>query len=272
MLIVDDNATSREILHESLTRAGMHAVVRPDAFTGFDVLIPAEAGPSPFHVVITECQLPGEDGFALAKRIRKTTALAGLPLLMLYSGSQSPDPGRCLVLGVGATLAKPFDQRDLQAAILKVLHQQVSTKTLDRKRSSGPSTEAAGLRILLAEDNKVNQLISTKLLGRLGHFVVVAADGRIAFEEFQKQHFDLVLMDLQMPEMDGYEATRAIREYEQNLDQHTPIIAMTAHAMDRHKESCLAAGMEGFVSKPVNVRELEEQINLVRPHAASQSR
>jgi signal transduction histidine kinase/DNA-binding response OmpR family regulator len=272
VLVVDDNATSREILHESLTRAGVHAVVRPDAFTGFDALIRAGAGPNPFHVVIAECQLPGDDGFALAKWIRNTNALAGVPLLMLYSGSQSPDPGRCLAMGIGATLAKPFAQRDLHAAILKVLHQQTSTKTLDRKRSSAPPAEAAGLRILLAEDNKVNQLISTKLLARLGHFVVVAGDGRIAFEEFKKQHFDLVLMDLQMPEMDGYDATRAIREYEKTLGRHTPIVAMTAHAMDRHRESCLAAGMEGFVSKPVNVRELEEQINLVRPHSESPSR
>jgi CheY-like chemotaxis protein len=269
VLIVDDNATSRELLHDSLTRAGMHPVVRPDAYTGFDALIRAGAGPNPFHMVVTECQLPGEDGFELAKRIRKTPALAGLPLLMLYSGSQSPDPGRCLMLGIGATLAKPFDQRDLQSAILKVLHRQSSVKTLDRQRSSAPPAEAAGLRILLAEDNKVNQLISTKLLGRLGHFVVVAGDGRIAFEEFKKQHFDIVLMDLQMPEMDGYAATRAIREYEQNLGRHTPIIAMTAHAMARHKESCLAAGMEGYVSKPVNVRELEEQINLLRPRPSS---
>jgi signal transduction histidine kinase/CheY-like chemotaxis protein len=269
VLVVDDNATSREILHDSLTRAGMHPVVRPDAFTGFDALIRAGAGPNPFHAVITEYQLPGEDGFALAKRIRKTPALAGIPLLMIYSGSQSPDPGRCLMLGIGETLAKPFDQRDLQTAILKVLHRQTSTKTLDRKSTSTPPAEDAGLRILLAEDNKVNQLISTKLLGRLGHFVVVAGDGRIAFEEFKKQHFDLVLMDLQMPEMDGYASTRAIREYEQPLGRHTPIIAMTAHAMARHKESCLAAGMEGYVSKPVNVRELEEQINLVRPRPSS---
>jgi len=232
-------------------------------------LIRAGAGPNPFHVLITEGQLPGEDGFGLAKRIRKTPALAGLPVLMLYSGGPQPDPRRCLTVGVGATLAKPFDQKDLHSAILKVLHQQSPTKTLERRRGAEPPTEAAGLHILLAEDNKVNQLISTKLLGRLGHFVVVAGDGRIAVEEFQKQHFDLVLMDLQMPEMDGYDATRAIRAYEETLGRHTPIIAMTAHAMDRHKESCLAAGMEGFVSKPVNVRELEEQINLVRPHAAT---
>jgi signal transduction histidine kinase/CheY-like chemotaxis protein len=271
VLVVDDNATSREILHESLTRSGMHPVVRPDALSGFETLIRAGAGPNPFHVVITECRLPGEDGFALAQRIRKTPALAGLPLLMLYSGKRCPYPARCRILGIGATLAKPFDQRDLQAAILKVLHQPAPQKTLGPKLSTAPPMEAEGLRVLLAEDNKVNQLISMKLLGKLGHFVVVADDGGIALQEFKKQQFDLVLMDLQMPEMDGYAATRAIREYERRLGRHTPIIAMTAHAMERHRDSCLAAGMEGFVSKPVNIRELEEQINLLRTHHPSPS-
>ncbi len=272
VLVVDDNATSRQILHDSLVRSGMHPVVRPDAFSGFEALIRAGAGPNPFHVVVTECQMPGEDGFALAKRIRKTSALGGIPILMLYSGSQSPDPGRCLVLGIGATLPKPFDQMDLQTAILKVLHQQTFKKKPAPQRATAPPAEAAGLRILLAEDNKVNQLISVKLLGRLGHFVVVAGDGRQAVEEFKKQHFDLVLMDLQMPEMDGYAATKAIREYEDGLGRHTPVIAMTAHAMARHRESCLDAGMEGYVSKPVNVKELEEQINLLKPNGAARSR
>ncbi|MDR3718553.1 MAG: response regulator [Bryobacteraceae bacterium] len=269
VLVVDDNATSREILHDCLVRSGMHPVVRPDAFSGFETLIRAEAGSNPFHVLIMELQLPGEDGFALAKRIRKTSALAGLPILLLYSGSQSPDPGRCLILGIGATLPKPVEQRDLQAAILKVLHQQPGKRAPVLVSTSEAPAEAAGLRILLAEDNKVNQLIAKKLLGRLGHFVVVAGDGKAAFEEVKKQHFDLVLMDIQMPEMDGYAATRAIREYEKSMNCHTPIIAMTAHAMAGHKDSCLAAGMEGYVSKPVNVRELEEQINLLKPRKPS---
>lgn len=265
VLVVDDNATSRELLHESLVRCGIHAVVRPDAYTGFETLIRAESGPNPFHMVIAECQLPGEDGLALAQRIRRTSALAGIPILMLYSGSQSPDPGRCLILGIGATLSKPIDNRDLQAAILKGLHQHSPVRMLERQRAPIVSAEASGLRILLAEDNRVNQLISVKLLGRLGHFVVVAGDGRAAVEEFKKQRFDMVLMDLQMPEMDGFAATEAIREYERPLNRHTPVIAMTAHAMARHRESCFAAGMEGYVSKPVNVRELEEQINRLKP-------
>lgn len=272
VLVVDANATSREILHESLTRAGMHAVVRPDAFTGMDALIRAGAGPNPFHVLITEYDLPGEDGLALVKRVRKTAALSGLPILLLYTGGESPDPGRCLLLGVGATLAKPFEERDLQTAILKVLHQQSAAKPPERRSASAFPAEAAGLHILLAEDNKVNQLITTKLLGRLGHFVVVAGDGRAALEQYKKQRFDMVLMDLQMPEMDGYASARAIREYEKNLGRHTPIIALTAHAMDRHRDSCLAAGMEGFVSKPVNVRELEEQISLLMPRPSAPSR
>jgi signal transduction histidine kinase/DNA-binding response OmpR family regulator len=266
VLVVDGNATSREILHDALTRAGMCAVVRPDGFTGFDALVQAGAGPNPFHVLITEYELPGEDGLALAKRVRKTAALSGLPILLLYKGGEIPEPGRCLVLGIGGTLAKPFEELDLQRAILKVLHQQPLAKPPEPKPVLPCLTEAAGLHILLAEDNRVNQLITMKLLSRLGHFVVVAGDGRAALEQFKKQRFDVVLMDLQMPEMDGYASAQAIREYEKNLGRHTPIIALTAHAMDRHRDSCLAAGMEGFVSKPVNVRELEEQINLLVPH------
>jgi CheY-like chemotaxis protein len=265
VLVVDDSATSRELLHESLVRSGMHPVVRPDSFSGFEALIRAGAGPNPFHVLVTECQLPGEDGFALVKRIRQTSALAGLPVLMLHSAGALPDPGRTLLLGIGGLLARPFTQMELQTAILKVLHQQTGEKIPVPQPGSAPPAETGGLRMLLAEDNKVNQLIAVKLLSRLGHFVVVAGDGRAAVEEFKKQRFDLVLMDLQMPEMDGYQATRAIREYEQGLGRHTPIIAMTAHAMARHRESCLAAGMEGFVSKPVNVKELEEQIDLLKP-------
>jgi CheY-like chemotaxis protein len=119
------------------------------------------------------------------------------------------------------------------------------------------------LNVLLAEDNKVNQLIGVKLLEKLGHFVSVAGDGRAAFDEVKKQHFDLVLMDLQMPEMDGYAATRAIREWEKTAGSHIPIIAMTAHAMNRDKENCFAAGMDAHVAKPVNLTELEEQIRSV---------
>jgi len=271
VLVVDGNATSREVLHDCLARSGMHPVVRPDAFSGFEALIRAEAGATPFHILISDMQLPGENGLALAKRIRKTAALTGLPILLLYSGSQSPDPGRCLVLNIGAVLSKPVEQRDLQAAILKALHQQPGKRAPRPEPAAEAPMVASGLHILLAEDNKVNQLIAKKLLGRLGHFVVVAGDGKVAVEEVKKQHFDLVLMDLQMPEMDGYAAAKAIRDYEKALNRHTPIIAMTAHAMAVHRESCLAAGMEGYVSKPVNVRELEEQINLLTPQKAGQS-
>jgi CheY-like chemotaxis protein len=267
VLVVDDNATSREILHEGLTQAGLHTAVRPDASSGLDALIRAGAGPNPFHAVITDRDLPGEDGFALAKRIRNTAAFTGLPVLMIYSGSECPDPKRCEAAGIVATLAKPFVQRDLQAAILKALNGQTPARMTSPGSDAIRSSQGPGLRILVAEDNKVNQLIAKKLLGRLGHFVVVAGDGRSAVEELKKQRFDLALMDLQMPEMDGYTATRTIREYEKPLNRHTPIIAMTANAMESDKESCLAAGMEGFVSKPVNVQELEEQIDLVRSRA-----
>jgi CheY-like chemotaxis protein len=206
-----------------------------------------------------------EDGFALTRRIRSTPALASLPIVMLTSGVLTEDRNRCLRLGVGVCLPKPVDERDLHAAVLRVLSQRAPEKTAPQATPAAPAPapDSGALHVLLAEDNKVNQLIGVKLLEKLGHFVSVAGDGRAAFDEVKKQHFDLVLMDLQMPEMDGYAATRAIREWEKTAGSHMPIIAMTAHAMNRDKENCFAAGMDAHVAKPVNLTELEEQIRSV---------
>jgi len=263
VLAVDDNPTSRKILYEYLTRAGMMATVRPDAASAFEALLRAGSGSTPFDLVVAECHMRLEDGFALAHRIRATPALASMPILMLSSGVLAEDRNRCLRLGIGVCLPKPVNERDLHAAVLRVLSQRAPEKTAPQAAPAAPAFEAGALHVLLAEDNKVNQLIGVKLLEKLGHFVSVANDGRLAFEEVKKQPFDLVLMDLQMPEMDGYEATRAIRAWEQGTGRHLPIIAMTAHAMDRDKENCFAAGMDAHVAKPVNLTELEEQIRLV---------
>ena len=196
-------------------------------------------------------------------RVRSTPALASLPIVMLTSGVLTEDRNRCLRLGVGVCLPKPVDERDLHAAVLRVLSQRAPEKTAPQAPQAAPAPDSGALHVLLAEDNKVNQLIGVKLLEKLGHFVSVAGDGRAAFDEVKKQHFDLVLMDLQMPEMDGYAATRAIREWESTAGSHIPIIAMTAHAMNRDKENCFAAGMDAHVAKPVNLTELEEQIRSV---------
>jgi CheY-like chemotaxis protein len=251
------------ILHEYLTHAGMLAVVRPDAASAFEALVRAGGGPSPFDLVVAECHMRQEDGFALTRRIRSTPALASLPIVMLTSGVLTEDRNRCLRLGVGVCLPKPVDERDLHAAVLRVLSQRAPEKTAPQATQAAPAPDSGALHVLLAEDNKVNQLIGVKLLEKLGHFVSVAGDGRAAFDEVKKQHFDLVLMDLQMPEMDGYAATRAIREWEKTAGSHIPIIAMTAHAMNRDKENCFAAGMDAHVAKPVNLTELEEQIRSV---------
>ncbi len=263
VLVVDDNPTSRKILHEYLTHAGMLAVVRPDAASAFEALIRAGGGSSPFDLVVAECHIRLEDGFALVHRVRSTPALASLPIVMLSSGVLAEDRNRCLRLGVGVCLPKPVNERDLHAAVLRVLSQRAPEKTAPQMIHAAPSLDSGALHVLLAEDNKVNQLIGVKLLEKLGHFVFVAADGQAAFDEVKKQHFDLVLMDLQMPEMDGYAATRAIREWEKASGRHIPIIAMTAHAMNRDKENCFAAGMDAHVAKPVNLTELEDQIRSV---------
>ena len=270
VLVVDDNPTSRQILHEYLTRARMLAVVRPDAASAFEALVRAGSGPNPFDLVVAECHMRLEDGFALAHRIRSTAALGSLPILMLSSGVLTDDRNRCLRLGIGVCLPKPVNERDLQASVLRVLSQRAPEKTVPQPQQGVPPVDTGGLHVLLAEDNKVNQLIGVKLLEKLGHFVFVAGDGRAAFEEVKKRHFDVVLMDLQMPEMDGYEATRAIRAWEKGSERHIPIIAMTAHAMNRDKENCFAAGMDAHVAKPVNITELSEQIrSLIHPTTGS---
>ena len=263
VLVVDDNPTSRQILHEYLTRARMLAVVRPDAGSAFEALVRAGSGSNAFDLVVAECHMRVEDGFALAQRIRSTPALGGLPILMLSSGVLADDRNRCLRLGIGVCLPKPVNERDLHAAVLRVLTQRAPEKTAPQPQQAAPPADSGALQVLLAEDNKINQLIGVKLLEKLGHFVVVAGDGRAAFEEVKKRPFDLVLMDLQMPEMDGYEATRAIRAWEKESGHHIPIIAMTAHAMNRDKENCFAAGMDAHVAKPVNITELAEQIRLL---------
>ncbi|MGO9239893.1 MAG: response regulator [Bryobacteraceae bacterium] len=269
VLVVDDNPTSRQILHEYLTQARMLAVVRPDAASAFEALVRAGSGPNPFDLVVAECHMRLEDGFALAHRIRSTPALGGLPILMLSSGVLADDRNRCLRLGIGVCLPKPVNERDLHAAVLRVLTQRAPEKTVPQPQQAAPPVDSGGLHVLLAEDNKINQLIGVKLLEKLGHFVVVAGDGRAAFEEVKKRNFDLVLMDLQMPEMDGYQATRAIRAWEKESGHHLPIIAMTAHAMNRDKENCFAAGMDAHVAKPVNITELAEQIRLLMQPSSS---
>ncbi|EAR20358.1 hybrid sensor histidine kinase/response regulator [Nitrococcus mobilis] len=251
-LIVDDNATNRLILNEMLGNWGMQATSVAAVAEGLAALRTAYAARRPFRLVITDCHMPGEDGFDLAEKIKQDGQLSDIQLVMLTSGSEPGDIAHCEQLGVVAHLLKPVKQSELFDAIGSALGLQVA----EEEAPLDEVQQLKALRILLAEDSIVNQKLALALLKKHGHDVVVANNGKEAVAVFDRDRFDLVLMDVQMPEMDGLEATAAVRAKEANSDRHVPIIALTAHAMKGDREQCLEAGMDGYVSKPIRAPEL----------------
>ena len=217
---------------------------------------------SRFILSSTDAHMPNLDGFRLAEKIKGDPRLAGTRIAMVTSGGQRGDAARCRELGISAYLTKPVRQVDLLEAIVNVLSAKVQvleTHSIVTRHSLRESRR--GLQILLAEDNVVNQRLAAHLLEGRGHHVTIANNGREACELTGKQVFDLVLADVQMPEMDGLQLARAIREREKKTDTHLPIIAMTAYAMKGDRERCLEAGMDAYVAKPINAAQLFETID-----------
>jgi CheY-like chemotaxis protein len=213
----------------------------------------------PFRLVLADVNMPDSDGFALVEEIRQSRDFAGVAVIMATSATLGKDVERCRQLGITAHLTKPVRQSDLRAAILVGLGRGASDQPGARLRHHRRQRRR-NLRILVAEDNLVNQKLATRLLEKAGHMVVVAANGRRALDALASENFDLVLMDVQMPEMDGLDAAAAIREQEYRTREHQPIIAMTAHAMKGDRERCLAAGMDGYVTKPIRPEDLWQAI------------
>jgi CheY-like chemotaxis protein/HPt (histidine-containing phosphotransfer) domain-containing protein len=179
---------------------------------------------------------------------------------MLTSAGERGDASRCVSLGISAYLLKPIKQSELLFTLSKVLQGPPSPETQSLITRHSIRESRRRLRILLAEDNPVNQKVAAKMLERMGHTVLIAENGTEVLGALEKQSFDLILMDIQMPEVDGFEATRSIRERERDTGEHLPIVAMTAHAMKGDKERCLEAGMDGYIAKPINVQQLFETI------------
>jgi CheY-like chemotaxis protein len=197
----------------------------------------------------------------LVEEIRQSLDFSGVAVIMATSATLGRDVERCRHLGITAHLTKPVRQSDLRAAILVGLGRGPGDQPGARlQHHSRRRRRRRNLRILVAEDNLVNQKLATRLLEKAGHMVVVAANGRRALDALASENFDLVLMDVQMPEMDGLDAAAAIREQEQRTREHQPIIAMTAHAMKGDRERCLAAGMDGYVTKPIRPEDLWQAI------------
>jgi two-component system, sensor histidine kinase and response regulator len=256
VLVVDDNATNRRIVAEILDSWQMAATSADGARTALDVLHQAANAGQPFHLVITDALMPEVDGFTLAETIARDRHLGGVKVFLLTSAGLPVLRGRRARL-FAATLAKPVKQSDLLDAIVTAFASPTIARRPPAKVSRGtPRPSSASWRMLVAEDNPTNQKLVTALLDQKGHHVTTVANGRLAVERALSEPFDVILMDVQMPEMSGIEATAAIRAHEKNTGRHVPIVALTARAMAGDREQCLAAGMDGYVSKPVRALEL----------------
>jgi two-component system sensor histidine kinase/response regulator len=264
VLIVDDNRTNRRVLQGLVERWGM----KPTAVSsGEEALIELSAtrnAEDAYGMILTDMHMPKMDGFGLVERIKQSREIPTATIMMLTSGGQKGDAARCGELGIAAYLLKPVRQIELREAILRVLQskqQPVPQAMITRYSLRDVHDPVRTLRILLAEDNHVNQRLATQLIERRGHHVVSAGNGKEALAALARSEFDLVLMDVQMPEMDGFQATIAIRKQEELTGLHQPVIAMTAMAMMGDRERCIAAGMDGYVSKPINPQELDDALD-----------
>lgn len=254
-LVVDDNATNRRILKDVLTSWHMIPHLADSAESALAMMQEAKAKAQPFAFVLIDGRMPGTDGITFAKHIIETPALAGATLMMLTSSDQKEERERLQQIGLSGFMLKPIRPSELQIALLKA-RGKVTEDSRQAKTAFAKKSQKA-LRLLVAEDNAVNQKLAIRFLQKWGHEAIVAANGKIAYEAFlHKGPFDAILMDIEMPIMNGMDATAAIRLHEQSTGTHIPIIAMTAHAMVGDKEQCLAGGMDSYVSKPLRAEEL----------------
>ena len=256
VLVVDDNSTNRKILDELLAHWGMRPTVVDGGRAALAAIHRACDAGEPYPLVLLDAMMPEMDGFAVAAQIHQDPELAGTAVLMLSSADLQSDTKRCRELNIAVYLRKPIKESDLLDSILSVL----GVEQVKRAEPSLPRLEALPpgsrrLSILLVEDTPVNQRLAVVLLEDRGHTVVVANDGREALDILDRESFDLILMDVQMPRMDGFQATAAIRAGEAGTSRHIPIFAMTARAMKGDRERCLAAGMDGYISKPIRAEQ-----------------
>jgi two-component system, sensor histidine kinase and response regulator len=264
VLVVDDNATNRRILQELLGNWRMRPTLVESGSAGLAALRQAAAADQPFALVLLDAHMPEMDGFTVARQIRDDPQLKGFAVVMLTSAGQPEDVAHCQELGIDAYLMKPLKQSELYNIITATLSRPLGeAEVVVPVVSSPPTPPRRRLRVLLAEDNEVNQKLVVRLLEKQGHTLAVARNGMEALAALEQQPFELVLMDVQMPEMDGFEATAHIRRAEAGTSRHIPIVAMTAHAMKGDRERCLEAGMDGYVSKPIQPQELFMAIDRV---------
>ncbi len=260
VLIVDDNATNRLILEEMTRNWGMQPSSADNAHDAINFLRQACGAGGRVELVLSDVNMPEVDGLTLTEWIRQDAQLAETRVIVLTSGVRPDDARRCDELKVAARLMKPVKQSELFDAIAMSLGMGIPEEREEDTRQIEPKVELPPLRILLAEDSLVNQRLAIGLLEKHGHTVVVANTGKAAVAALAAEEFDVVLMDVEMPEMDGLEAAAVIRVTEKHTGRHVPIIAMTAHAMKGDRERCLEAGMDAYVSKPIRVQQVLETL------------
>ena len=255
------------ILIEVLSNWGARPVAVSNGPAALDALRSAAAQGRPFAIVLVDGMMPEMDGLTVARHIRDDPMIAGVLMLMLTSSGPPEDDDICAGLQISACLTKPVRQSELLDAVMAALAQRVEPIAVPGKNRGdahpAPAAPSNLLHVLLAEDHPVNQKVAVRMLERMGHWVVVVADGQQAVEALEGDDFDVVLMDLQMPRLDGLEALRAIREREAGRGRHTHVVALTAHAMQGDRERCLAAGFDNYLAKPVRQSELQAVLDAV---------
>jgi two-component system sensor histidine kinase/response regulator len=255
--VVDDNATNRRILRDMLTRWRMKPTEVDGGVAALAALQTAVDAKAPFSLILLDVVMPGMDGFTVLEHIRRRPEASRPTILMLTSADHREDVARCRELGAAAYLIKPIQASELRDAIGIALRISIERNGRQAATPAKPVEPAGrGLRILVAEDNAVNQLFTVRALEKAGHRVAVANNGKEVLATLEREAFDLVVMDVQMPVMDGFEATALIREKEKGTGEHIPIVALTAHAMKGDRERCLEAGMDGYLPKPVQKKGL----------------
>ena len=273
VLVVDDNDTNRQILDEVLYNWHIKPIVVAGALEALSTLERAHRAGEPFRLIISDLFMPEIDGFGLAERIRNSPHYADIPIILLTSKYHPSDADYFQKLGISAHLRKPVKQSSLVDAIVNAVEKrQIGTQTLQATDASKTVAKSERLlSVLLAEDNKINQMFAVHALKKQGHEVTVVNDGTEAVDAWKEGSFDVVLMDVRMPEVDGYAATRKIRQLEKGKGIRTPIIAMTAHAMKGDLERCAECDMDGYMTKPINIAVMMKEIDRVLINAESQS-
>ena len=270
VLVVDDNETNRLILHEMISAWGCNVSIVSSGEKAIAELRRASKAGNPYNLVLLDFLMPGMDGFEVARRIGEGSDFGNPKLVMLTSVGKTDDIKRCRELDITSYLLKPIKQKELLQTILHALGEPENEPEKDqRKEGMEINPVAKDIRILLVEDNRINRQIAISLLKKKGWYVFPVENGKEAIDALQKETFDIVLMDVQMPVMDGFKATSLIRAQEKHTEKHIPILAMTAYALKGDRERCLDAGMDDYITKPINADELYETVTKWIQHVKS---